>query len=152
MAKALFDLSAEDARARHKQLLKEIARHDDLYHGKDNPEISDAAYDKLRCELEKIEADFPELTTCDCSICRRKNALMVKVHESKFRLLAGEESLSEYQFHTHTARHFFCKVCGIYPFHRKRVTPDYFGVNVFCLHDFDPVGIPVRQTIGAAME
>ena len=28
----------------------------------------------------EIDTDFPELTTCDCSICRRKNALMVKVH------------------------------------------------------------------------
>lgn len=99
----------------------------------------------------EIETDFPELTMCDCSICRRKNALMVKVHESKFRLLAGEESLTEYQFHTLTARHFFCKVCGIYPFHRKRVTPDNLGVNVFCLHDFDPAGIPVRQAVGAGM-
>lgn len=64
----------------------------------------------------EIQTDFPELTMCDCSICRRKNALMVKVHESNFKLLAGEESLTEYQFHTRTARHFFCKVCGIYPF------------------------------------
>ena len=98
-----------------------------------------------------IETDFPELTTCDCSICRRKNALMVKVHESKFTLLAGADSITEYQFHTKTARHFFCKTCGIYPFHRKRVTPDNVGINVFCLNDFDPVGIPVRQTIGAGM-
>ena len=28
----------------------------------------------------EVDTDFPELTTCDCSICRRKNALMVKVH------------------------------------------------------------------------
>ena len=48
----------------------------------------------------EIETDFPELTMCDCSICRRKNALMVKVHESRFRLLAGDESLTEYRFHT----------------------------------------------------
>ena len=27
----------------------------------------------------RIESDFPELATCDCSICSRKNALMVKV-------------------------------------------------------------------------
>jgi hypothetical protein len=100
----------------------------------------------------EIETDFPELTTCDCSICRRRNALMVKVHESRFRLLAGEDSLTEYRFHTMTARHFFCKRCGIYPFHRKRVTPDYFGINVFCLEDFDPSGLTVRQTIGAAMK
>jgi hypothetical protein len=99
----------------------------------------------------RIETDFPELTTCDCSICSRKNALMVKVHESKFTLLRGEQSLSEYQFHTRTARHYFCKVCGIYPFHRKRVTPDFLGVNVFCLENFDPTGIPVRATVGKGM-
>jgi hypothetical protein len=99
----------------------------------------------------EIETDFPELTTCDCSICRRKNALMVKVHESSFRLLAGEESLITYQFHTRTAQHYFCRTCGIYPFHRKRVTPDYFGVNIYCLENFDPAGIPVRATVGAEM-
>jgi hypothetical protein len=98
-----------------------------------------------------ITTDFPELTTCDFSICYRKNALMVKVSENDFELLAGDEALTEYQFHTKTARHFFCKVCGIYPFHRKRVTPNFFGVNVFCLSGFDPNGIPVRKTVGAGM-
>lgn len=99
----------------------------------------------------EIATDAPELTTCDCSICRRKNALMVKVHESRFRLIAGEASLREYRFHTGTARHYFCKVCGIYPFHRKRVTPDFLGINVFCLEDFDRSGIPVRETHGSSM-
>ena len=100
----------------------------------------------------EIATDFSELTMCDCSICRRKNALMVKVHERAFRLLAGDAFLTEYQFHTRTARHYFCKVCGIYPFHRKRVTPDHLGINVFCLEDFGPSGIPVRRAIGAAMD
>ena len=99
----------------------------------------------------EIDTDFPELTTCDCSICRRKNALMVKVHEDDFRLLTGADRITEYRFHTRTARHFFCQVCGIYPFHRKRVTPDFVGVNVFCLEDFDPTGIPVRATVGRGM-
>jgi hypothetical protein len=99
----------------------------------------------------EIESDVAELTTCDCSICRRKNALMVKVHESRFRLVAGEDSLSRYRFQTLTAEHFFCRTCGIYPFHRKRVTPDFYGVNVFCLADFDATGIPVRATVGAGM-
>ena len=99
----------------------------------------------------EIDSDFPELTTCDCSICRRKNALMVKVHETQFRLLAGEDALSAYQFHSHIATHYFCRHCGIYPFHRKRVTPDHYGINVFCLDGFDASGIPVRATLGAAM-
>jgi hypothetical protein len=99
----------------------------------------------------QIDSDFVELTQCDCSICRRKNALMVKVHESRFALLAGAGSLTEYTFHTHTARHYFCKVCAIYPFHRKRVTPDHYGVNVHCLDGFDATGVPVRMTIGAGM-
>lgn len=99
----------------------------------------------------EIQTDFPELTTCDCSICAKKNALMVKVHEQQFQLIRGQDSLTEYQFHTKTAKHYFCKVCGIYPFHRKRVTPDFFGINVFCLEDFDPTGIPVRRTVGKDM-
>jgi hypothetical protein len=73
------------------------------------------------------------------------------VHESGFKLLAGEEFLTLYRFHTNTAKHYFCNVCGIYPFHRKRVTPDYVGINVFCLEGFDPTGIPVRATVGAGM-
>lgn len=77
---------------------------------------------------------------------------MVKVHESRFRLVSGEAALAEYRFHPGTARHFFCRTCGIYPFHRKRVTPDHFGVNVHCLDDFDPAGIPVRRAAGATME
>jgi hypothetical protein len=76
---------------------------------------------------------------------------MVKVHDSAMRLLSGKDALSTYTFHTHTAQHYFCSICGIYPFHRKRVTPDYFGVNVYCLDQFDPAGIPVRATIGKGM-
>jgi len=105
------------------------------------------------CEAVQFEIDteLSELTTCDCSICIKKNALMIKVHESSMRILIGIENLTTYQFHTNTAEHYFCKTCGIYPFHRKRVTPDYFGVNVFCLDSFDTQNIPVRGTVGAGM-
>ena len=42
-----------------------------------------------------ITTDFPELTHCDCSMCKRRSASMVKVHESAFELLAGAELLTE---------------------------------------------------------
>ena len=53
---ALFDLDKEDARAQYKKLVAEIARHDALYHGQDNPEITDAEYDALRRHLDELEA------------------------------------------------------------------------------------------------
>ncbi len=59
----LFDLSFEDAKARHAALVKEIRTADVLYYQKDRPEISDAAYDALRQELEALEAKYPELVT-----------------------------------------------------------------------------------------
>lgn len=77
---------------------------------------------------------------------------MVTVPESDFDLLAGADELAEYNFHTHTARHFFCRTCGIYPFHRKRLLPDCYGVNTACLDGFDPAGIPVRETHGSALD
>mgnify|MGYP001230383547 CR=1 FL=1 len=58
---SLFDLEQEDARVRHDALSKEIRRHDALYYQNDAPEISDAEYDKLRQELEALEAKHPEL-------------------------------------------------------------------------------------------
>lgn len=63
MTNSLFDLSKEDARARYKFLITEINRHDQLYHGQDKPEISDAAYDKLRQELEALEQKYPDFVT-----------------------------------------------------------------------------------------
>ncbi len=106
------------------------------------------------CQSVKFEirSTFPELTTCDCSICQRKNALMIRVHESDFTLLEGKDSLSEYRFHTETARHFFCAICGIYPFHRKRLMPDSYGVNIYCLDNFDSTDITIRATDGIGLD
>lgn len=61
----LLDLDKEDAKARHQKLVKDIKRHDALYHTHDKPEISDADYDALRRELDKIESEYPEFITTD---------------------------------------------------------------------------------------
>jgi len=46
---------------RYKKLQSLIARHQDLYHSKDSPEITDEAYDSLVKELVKLEENYPKL-------------------------------------------------------------------------------------------
>jgi len=81
----------------------------------------------------EIDTVLDKAGTCNCSICRRRNSLMHRVTAENFRLVRGEDALALYQFNTNTARHHFCKHCGIYPFHQPRVAPDAYTVNVYCL-------------------
>jgi DNA ligase (NAD+) len=55
--------SREAARRRAEDLREAIRHHDYLYHVLDQPEISDAQYDKLYRELKGLEEEFPELIT-----------------------------------------------------------------------------------------
>jgi DNA ligase (NAD+) len=50
-----------EAANRLMRLAKEIARHNQLYHTQDAPEISDAGYDALIRENNRLEAQFPDL-------------------------------------------------------------------------------------------
>ena len=99
----------------------------------------------------RVEAEIVEITRCDCSLCRRKGAMMTQVPEAALTVLAGEADLALYQWNTRVARHYFCRRCGIYTFHRKRSAPDAYGVNVGCLEGFDPAAYPFRLADGLTM-
>jgi len=99
----------------------------------------------------EVVADPVEMTTCDCTLCVKKNALMIRVPETALRITDGEDMLATYQWNTGRAKHHFCRRCGIYTFHRKRIDPRSFGINVFCLEDFDISKVPVRATDGKTM-
>ncbi|EEC84541.1 hypothetical protein OsI_31280 [Oryza sativa Indica Group] len=63
----------------------------------------------------------------------RGNAHFV-VPASKFTLAAGAgESLTTYTFGTHTAKHTFCRVCGITSFYTPRSNPDGVAVTAACV-------------------
>jgi hypothetical protein len=55
------------------------------------------------------------------------------VPKTAFRLLAGEDVLSTYEFNTGVAKHFFCSHCGIKSFYVPRSHPDGISVNARCL-------------------
>ena len=52
------------------KLREEIRRHEYLYYVQDEPEISDAAFDKLMKRLKELEAAHPELRTADSPTVR----------------------------------------------------------------------------------
>jgi DNA ligase (NAD+) len=58
-------ISKEEAKKRIEELRKEIRHHDYLYYVLNQPEISDAEYDKLMQELRELEEMYPELITPD---------------------------------------------------------------------------------------
>ena len=55
------------------------------------------------------------------------------VPRTSLRLLRGADSLTTYTFNTGTARHLFCRVCGVKSFYVPRSNPDGYSVNLRCL-------------------
>jgi len=70
---------------------------------------------------------------CNCSLCSMTGYLHLIVPAGRFRLLRGADSLATYTFNTGTARHLFCRRCGIKSFYVPRSNPDGYSVNVRCL-------------------
>lgn len=58
-------MNKSEAKKRIEKLRKEIRRHRYLYHVLDKPEISDAALDSLKNELQELEDQHPEFITPD---------------------------------------------------------------------------------------
>lgn len=75
---------------------------------------------------------------CDCSMCRRRGAVVASVPLNGIRIVKGELKLKLYQFNTHTAKHYFCSECGIYTHHQRRSNPSEYGYNVGCLEGVNP--------------
>ena len=75
---------------------------------------------------------------CDCSLCRRKGAIVGSVKLADLEVIEGEHALRLYQFNTHVAKHWFCGTCGIYTHHQRRSSPDEYGYNLGCLDGINP--------------
>ena len=75
---------------------------------------------------------------CDCSMCRRRGAIVASVPLDDLTVVKGHDALGCYQFNTRTAKHYFCTRCGIYTHHQRRSNPSQFGFNVGCLQGVNP--------------
>ena len=69
---------------------------------------------KLKCHCGAIEAEinttsnFNKIMRCNCSLCKRKGAIMSMVKNEDFKILKGTDKIKLYQFHSNTAKHYFC--------------------------------------------
>jgi hypothetical protein len=94
------------------------------------------------CGAVVLELDLPngvvDPRRCNCSMCRRRGAIVASVPLEGLKIVQGSDVLRLYQFNTRTARHFFCSVCGIYTHHQRRSNPREYGFNVACLEGVDP--------------
>ena len=85
-------------------------------------------------ELELILPNGLEnLRRCNCSICSRMNAVVASVTIENLKVVKGSSKLKEYTFNTHTAKHYFCSICGIYTHHQRRSVPSEYGFNIACV-------------------
>jgi len=74
-------MDKKQAKERIEKLKKEINHHRYLYHVLDKVEISDAALDSLKHELEELEREYPELITPDSPTQRVGGKALDKFHK-----------------------------------------------------------------------
>ncbi len=65
-----------------------------------------------------------------------------------FQELEGADSLSVYRFGDREVNHYFCRTCGIYPFHDVVTTPGHYRVNLGCIDELDPLALDIRLLDG----
>ncbi len=88
-----------------------------------------------------VEVSLPlDVVDCNCSICTKQGILHLILSEAALAV-SGADTLATYTLGTHTAKHMFCRTCGIHPFYRPRSHPDSGDVNARCLDDAPPFAL-----------
>jgi len=98
----------------------------------------------------EVKATISKVLACNCSMCGRSGTLLTFVPAADFKLLSGEDVLSDYQFHRKNIHHVFCKVCGIKSFAKgtSREGAEMRAINVRCLEGVDPLSFEVQHVDG----
>ena len=100
----------------------------------------------------ELEGEVDKAIDCNCSMCRRRGALLAFYPREALRLSTPEADMATYTFNKHALQHRFCPACGIAPFSEgvdPRSGAKTVAVNVRCLPDVDLASLRVQQVDGA---
>lgn len=109
------------------------------------------------CKRVRFEADLDLAAgtgRCNCSFCGKTRAWSILTIPASFRLLAGEDALSDYQFGGKIGHHLFCKHCGVRPYGHGTLDVlggDFVSINVAALDgvsDDELAAIPIAYGDG----
>ncbi len=101
----------------------------------------------------EVQGDIDSGLDCNCSMCRRKGALLWFVPRTRFTLSTPEDAASTYRFNTHTIAHRFCPACGIHPYGEAvnpRTGEPTVAVNLRCLDGVDLGQVKIVPFDGAS--
>ena len=100
----------------------------------------------------QLRAELGTVIECNCSLCSKKGALWHGSDDAHFAILSGKDDLMAYQFGTMTAKHYFCRHCGVSPFSHPRIAPTAWVVNVRCLDGVDVSSLKIAPFDGQNWE
>ena len=122
---------------------------------KDNQEMYLTYFGGCHCKKVRFEVKAEkELTVykCNCEFCNMKQLQRFVVNKKDFHLVSGDDSLAIYTFNTRTAKHKFCKICGVESFWIPKDHPEEVCVVVFCLDSYEKVSYKVIDQEGKICE
>jgi hypothetical protein len=87
---------------------------------------------------------------CNCSHCGAKGFILSFIPEAQFRLLTGQDNLTEYLFNKKHISHLFCKTCGVQSFGRGSDPEgnNTVAVNLRCVQGIDLENLPKQKFNG----
>jgi hypothetical protein len=101
----------------------------------------------------RVISDLAQVVDCNCSICVKRGAMWAFVKTPQFKLVQGDDALTDYQFGKKKIHHFFCQSCGVGSFSRGLAPNDdeTFAINVSCLDDLDVATLKLTPFDGKNM-